>query len=696
MKKMTTKTRNAVAMTTFLAGIILSGNVFASGVKFEMNSSEAYKAWEKLPSKTDIQHAIPRAYDIDVPENVLNTYSRQNRIPNMRKSLLGNSKSSLENVQEIIKESRFSLSDKLDLRVEDQGSTTECWAFSLLKSMETNIALANNAKYILNFSERHMDYATSKTFIDGKNEKGFAREVGDGGLLVTGLAYLTNGQGAVLESHMPFKDNEVKIKLNEIDKPVDTMVSDYYMLPTIHKKYSKDREGNTLSVKYYKSSGEEYTTDELDSVRKIIKEQLVINGAISSMTGGGMKEFYNNSSTFESTAYNCNDDTKIRDHAITIIGWDDNYSKENFKNGKKPSTDGAYIVLNSYGANAFDNGCLYISYEDFFIEEEIYAIQNTSKIDYDYLYQYDYYGGIYEVGSDDTKTGYYATTYDKKSDINEQIESVGVTLTDYAKLEIYLADYNTKTKKMDNYIKIATTENLTPGYHRISTIPTVVTQKDFTIVVKQTSTENNFYIPIEANVPGTAYTVVNSENKSFISVDGENWENLSDVTIDGIDMRKSDVCIKVFTEKTKHGYEEPEEKPEEVREITSDWYLIQDNYIMDIDFNTTKKLVLEHIDINIDKNIYDSAGNEVSDSAYVKTGMKLRLSDGREYILIVRGDTNLDGNVTITDLSKMIVHYNEFRGMELTGDALKAADMNFDGNVTLTDVSQMLVLYTSI
>ena len=55
---------------------------------------------------------------------------------------------------------------------------------------------------VYDFSERHMDYATSKTFKDAKNTKGFAREVGDGGLLVTGLAYLTNGQGAVLEEQV--------------------------------------------------------------------------------------------------------------------------------------------------------------------------------------------------------------------------------------------------------------------------------------------------------------------------------------------------------------------------------------------------------------------------------------------------------------------------------------------------------------
>ena len=76
--------------------------------------------------------------------------------------------------------------------------------------------------------------------------------------------------------------------------------------------------------------------------------------------------------------------------------------------------------------------------------------------------------------------------------------------------------------------------------------------------------------------------------------------------------------------------------------------------------------------------------------------MKLKLEDGKEYDLIVRGDLNCDGRVSLTDLSKLILHYNEMRGFILTGSPCKAADMNYDGRVSLIDVSQMVVFYNSI
>ena len=75
--------------------------------------------------------------------------------------------------------------------------------------------------------------------------------------------------------------------------------------------------------------------------------------------------------------------------------------------------------------------------------------------------------------------------------------------------------------------------------------------------------------------------------------------------------------------------------------------------------------------------------------------MKLKLEDGKEYELIVRGDINCDGKVSLTDLSKLILHYNETTGFILSGSPYNAADMNYDEKVSLIDVSQMIILYNS-
>ncbi len=68
--------------------------------------------------------------------------------------------------------------------------------------------------------------------------------------------------------------------------------------------------------------------------------------------------------------YTNNDE--LANHAVTIIGYDDNYKKENFTryvhgeavDGSTPSGDGAFIVRNSWGHTWGNQGYFYLSYYD--------------------------------------------------------------------------------------------------------------------------------------------------------------------------------------------------------------------------------------------------------------------------------------------------------------------------------------------
>ena len=407
------------------------------------------------------------------------------------------------------------------------------------------------------------------------------------------------------------------------------------------------------------------------------------------MTVGSAANSYNydkgNQNLFQATAYNCNDTTKQRDHAITIVGWDDNYSRDHFAEGSKPSTDGAYIVLNSYGANAFENGYLYVSYEDFLVESELYVITNSKKIDYDGIYQSDFYGGIFSVNTPSSE-GYIANIFNRDTSKEEILNTVGVTVPDYGAVEVYI---NTEGDlNLNALTKIGESNGmLEPGFHMIDVTPTELTTDTFAIVIKQKSLNNTFCFAIEAPVAGTAYEVVNSNQNSYILIDEKGWVNLIDTGIQGIDLSKSDVCIKAFT--TSH----QESKDEHIAVKN---YKIDEQYIVKIPNHTTIKEFKEHIIADLEQNIYDKDVLITEEEALIKTGMKLQLSDGTEYTLIIRGDTNCDGEVTLTDLSKLVLHYNETEGFILEGAAEKAGDMNTDKKITLTDVSQLIVLYNAM
>ena len=208
-------------------------------------------------------------------------------------------------------------------------------------------------------------------------------------------------------------------------------------------------------------------------------------------------------------------------------------------------------------------------------------------------------------------------------------------------------------------------------------------------MVKQKSENESFYFQIEANIENTAFGLVDSESRSFISTNGTNWTNIADLKANDIDLSKADVCIKAFT-KTGQLSENDEE-------LSSRKYEKRDSYLMNIPFETKISELLENLsstyslEVLTDKNVTINDNDEI-----IKTGMKLKLSNGKIFTLIVRGDISKDGKVSILDISKLILHYNQVRDCELIGDEIKAADMNLDGKVSIIDISQLVLLYNSI
>ena len=123
-------------------------------------------------------------------------------------------------------------------------------------------------------------------------------------------------------------------------------------------------------------------------------------------------------------------------------------------------------------------------------------------------------------------------------------------------------------------------------------------------------------------------------------------------------------------------------------------YLQYGEYIQEVDNTEKLDTILKHLDMLINEKGEDITKD--SKEPLIRSGMKIKLENGTEYTLIVRGDTNCDGKITLTDLSKLVLEYNETTGFRLEGVALESGDLNCDGKLTLTDLSQLLVIYTNL
>ena len=101
-----------------------------------------------------------------------------------------------------------------------------------------------------------------------------------------------------------------------------------------------------------------------------------------------------------------------------------------------------------------------------------------------------------------------------------------------------------------------------------------------------------------------------------------------------------------------------------------------------------------NISTEIGYKVVNSSGEEIQDSDLIGTGYKLITDTNKEYTLIVTGDLNGDGNVTLVDLSRLKKFYLGI--ITLQEDYEKAGDANYDNQVSIVDISIMKKVFLGI
>lgn len=247
-------------------------------------------------------------------------------------SALGNSNNPyyIDNISKYANLSKFSLRDIIpeNVIVRNQGSENSCWAFTTLACLETNLALKNKRAgketKVYDFSEQYMVSSSFyNNYLNGlTNNRGLNFKPYEGGNFETrAIGNITNGYGVVNEEDYPYLNTEAPVDLNGLKNK--KIVAD--VLDTITFSNPKNN-------------------DERISLIKKIKEHIVENGGVyTAIKAPDIGNFKFN--PFNGALFHNNEE--YPNHAVTIIGWDDNYSKDNFVS--KPERDGAWIVKNSYG-----------------------------------------------------------------------------------------------------------------------------------------------------------------------------------------------------------------------------------------------------------------------------------------------------------------------------------------------------------
>ena len=161
----------------------------------------------------------------------------------------------------------------------------------------------------------------------------------------------------------------------------------------------------------------------------------------------------------------------MADHAVVIVGWDDNYAVENFPADHQPPAPGAWIVRNSWGSAYGDEGYFYLSYYDQSIQSaETFEFATDGNLTAGLqIYAYDMMQatGVSSVHMEEPVylANAFGLTYDAVlSDVSVMTADLNAQVT----VGVYLLD-STADSPTDGILLDTVTETFDyAGYHRMS------------------------------------------------------------------------------------------------------------------------------------------------------------------------------------------------------------------------------------
>jgi C1A family cysteine protease/uncharacterized protein YjdB len=384
--------------------------------------------------------------------------------------------------------------------VRDQGQIGSCWTFGTYASLESNMLTTGLGQ---------QDYSENNLM----THHGFDLAPDDGGNMFMSTAYLARWDGPVNESADPYPNPPTPANVvvrNGV--PVQKHVQDIVFIP--------DRTS---------------ATDNTD-----IKNAVMQYGALYTSMGYYDNYFKSSTNAYYDNAAE-NPSTNYANHAVSIVGWDDNYSKSNF-NVTAPG-NGAYIIRNSWGSSWGISGYFYVSYYDTFIGKENGAFTNAQVTNnYDKVYQYDPLGFVDQIGFS-SPTAWFGNVFTSTG--NDSLSATSFYTTQKAAQYQIFVETDYATNRFTKLVSVKSGTIDMPGYHTIilDTPVALTSGKSFAVVVKLTETNETNPIAIEEYYSGYSGQATASTGQSFTSSNGTTWTDLM-VSQPSL---KANVCLKAFT-----------------------------------------------------------------------------------------------------------------------------------------------------
>lgn len=372
--------------------------------------------------------------------------------------------------------------------IKSQGSLGTCWALVVTSALEAALMPQEH----LVFSADHMSL-----------NNGFFITQNDGGDYMMAMAYLSGWYGPVLEEEDPYGDG----------------ASPQGLTARVHVQEMQLLEGLG---------------------RDEIKEMILRYGPVQTSlyldrkTTSAALDYYNRE---HAAYYYPQEETAI--HDVLILGWDDDYPRENFQ--IQPEDDGAYICQNSWGEDFGEDGIFYVSYEDPNIARGGVAYTRVEAADnYDTVYQTDVCGWQGQQGYE-TESCYFANVYTANG--AENLEAVGFYATDRnTSYQVYLVEDFEDTDSFEQMRWVKSGWQKNSGYYTVELDEPVELEagERFAVVVKISTPGATKPVAVELYKDEYTQTVTLEGKEGYLSLYGEAWEFTEEKF-------GTNVCLKAYT-----------------------------------------------------------------------------------------------------------------------------------------------------
>lgn len=387
--------------------------------------------------------------------------------------------------------------------VRDQRSYGTCWAFATLACLEAAYLKDSNLAVTNILSPNHMACHVGADFAFG---------FGDGGNDKIAAALLASWADPLLEEQDPYAHPD-----STVDLPPVCHVHDIAWFPA--------RTGSTDN--------------------DLLKKAVMKYGAAT------VSYYHNDAYTKAGTGAYYYFGSAEPNHAVTLIGWDDDYPVENFRQDKKvPATPGAFLVKNSHGTGSYTNGYTWISYCDTrFVTMDFAAYQMPRATNtYGRVYQYDPCGAIANYDTREAGEGssvhvenWCANVFE--ADSSGEIAAVGFYALAAGTEYVLRAYRGCSTDPSTGSLVCETSGTLeTAGFTTIdlpSPVPVAALEK-FAVAIRLTSPATQYPLSVEQSESGYC-TATSRAGESWYSRDGANWRDLRHFN------ETANFCVKAYT-----------------------------------------------------------------------------------------------------------------------------------------------------